>query len=109
MGKGDKKSKRGKIIIGSYGVRRSQRNKKAFVAPPKATEIKPKKIVEEPVTIAALEETEEKVVKKTAAKKTTKKTAEGTEPAEKPKTSKAKKATAAEPDATATEEAATAE
>lgn len=27
MGKGDKKSKRGKIIIGSYGVRRQKRKK----------------------------------------------------------------------------------
>mgnify|MGYP001769775286 CR=1 FL=1 len=33
MGKGDKKSKRGKIVIGSYGVRRPQRKTAAKVAP----------------------------------------------------------------------------
>jgi 30S ribosomal protein S31 len=32
MGKGDKKSRRGKIIIGSYGVRRP-RKKKKYSAP----------------------------------------------------------------------------
>lgn len=29
MGKGDKRSKRGKIILGTYGVRRPRRRKKA--------------------------------------------------------------------------------
>ncbi len=29
MGKGDKKTKRGKIIMGSYGVRRPRKKKKA--------------------------------------------------------------------------------
>ena len=33
MGKGDKKSKRGKIILGTYGVRRSQKAKKTVVVP----------------------------------------------------------------------------
>ena len=32
MGKGDKKSRRGKIIIGSTGVRRPKNKKKAVVA-----------------------------------------------------------------------------
>jgi 30S ribosomal protein S31 len=37
MGKGDKKSRRGKITIGSYGVRRPKKNKKATgSAAPKA-------------------------------------------------------------------------
>jgi len=31
MGKGDQKSKRGKIIIGSYGVRRRRKETKKFI------------------------------------------------------------------------------
>ena len=31
MGKGDKKSRKGKISIGSYGVSRARRNKKSAV------------------------------------------------------------------------------
>lgn len=51
MGKGDKKSKRGKIVNGSYGVRRpKKKNKKALVATPS-------------------EKTEKKPAKKTTAKK----------------------------------------
>jgi ribosomal small subunit protein bTHX len=38
MGKGDKKSKRGKIILGSYGVSRKRRSKTAVALAPKATE-----------------------------------------------------------------------
>lgn len=34
MGKGDKKSRRGKIILGSYGVRRRKNNKKIKVVEP---------------------------------------------------------------------------
>ena len=39
MGKGDKKTKRGKITMGSYGVRRPRKKTKAF----KTVETKPKK------------------------------------------------------------------
>jgi len=45
MGKGDKKSKRGKITMGTYGVRRPRKKKKGFSkAEPKAkkTTAKPK-------------------------------------------------------------------
>lgn len=42
MGKGDKKSKRGKITIGSYGVRRPKR-KTSTAAPAKAEKAAPKK------------------------------------------------------------------
>ncbi len=38
MGKGDKKTKRGKIILGSYGVSRKRRAKAAVVAAPKTAE-----------------------------------------------------------------------
>jgi len=52
MGKGDKKSRRGKIIIGTYGVRRRRKkhSKPHDIAPVKKKEI-PKKIIEkaEPV------------------------------------------------------------
>lgn len=44
MGKGDKKSKRGKIIMGSYGVRRPQRKTAAIAAPaPEPVATKPAK------------------------------------------------------------------
>lgn len=34
MGKGDKKSKRGKIVIGSYGVRRPRKKKNTMAVAP---------------------------------------------------------------------------
>lgn len=40
MGKGDKKSRKGKITIGSYGVRRPRKKKKAGTATPKAAAAK---------------------------------------------------------------------
>ncbi|HNW88988.1 MAG TPA: 30S ribosomal protein THX [Bacteroidales bacterium] len=39
MGKGDKKSRKGKIWIGSYGVRRPKNKKKPYVAQPEVKEI----------------------------------------------------------------------
>ena len=42
MGKGDKKSKRGKITIGTYGVRRPRKKKKTIVKPAKKTKAKAK-------------------------------------------------------------------
>ncbi len=47
MGKGDKKTRRGKIVIGSYGVRRPHRIKKAASIADKATKTKPKKVLEQ--------------------------------------------------------------
>ncbi|MFA8300568.1 MAG: 30S ribosomal protein THX [Hyphomicrobiales bacterium] len=35
MGKGDKKTKRGKIVNGSYGARRPKKHPKKETAPPK--------------------------------------------------------------------------
>lgn len=87
MGKGDKKSRRGKIIIGSSGVRRPKSSKtKAFVKAeavpvqkaekkvkiaeaPKA-EPKPKAKVDEPVAVPKSEiiDTPEKTVKKAVKK-----------------------------------------
>jgi ribosomal small subunit protein bTHX len=55
MGKGDKKTKRGKIIMGSYGVRRSQRVKKSATT---------SAISEKPEVKVAKAEKEEKVAKK---------------------------------------------
>jgi 30S ribosomal protein S31 len=45
MGKGDKKSKKGKIAMGSYGVRRPRKSKSTTAAPKKAAkkEAAPKK------------------------------------------------------------------
>ena len=52
MGKGDKKTKRGKIIMGTYGVRRPRKKTKPFVVvkkkattTAKATEDNPKAAV----------------------------------------------------------------
>lgn len=65
MGKGDKKTKRGKIISGSYGVLRPK--KKAITK----VVTKPKK--ETPIKVEA--ETSEKSIKKPAAKRTSTKKA----------------------------------
>jgi len=43
MGKGDKKSKKGKINSGSYGVTRKRKKATAYVAKPKAKKAAPKK------------------------------------------------------------------
>jgi ribosomal small subunit protein bTHX len=69
MGKGDKKSKRGKIIMGSFGVSRPSKNKKAFTAVAK----------EKKETKAVVEDTEKKAPKKPAAKKPKKETTESAE------------------------------
>ncbi len=98
MGKGDKKSKRGKIIRGSFGVRRKRKANKSVI------ESRPKgavKEVEKPVTAAAETKTAKpvrtakpkapaKTAAKPAAKKTEKEPGAVAEKAAKPAT-KAKK------------------
>lgn len=59
MGKGDKKSKRGKIVIGSWGVRRARKKKKDLTAAKKVSVPKPKK--------AAAEKPEKKLAKEQVA------------------------------------------
>lgn len=52
MGKGDKKSKRGKITIGSYGVRRSRKKKRTtphLVSVPREKEVKKAPVIVEAV------------------------------------------------------------
>lgn len=87
MGKGDKKSKRGKIIMGSYGVRRPQRTnsgpvamplkeekpaaKEKATASPKASKAEAQ--VESPVVEAKVEEAAKPAKKKTAPKASSKK------------------------------------
>jgi 30S ribosomal protein S31 len=62
MGKGDKKTKRGKILMGSYGVRRKKR-KSARISPLKEiAEVKPVAPVKEKATAKARAEKEEVVV-----------------------------------------------
>jgi 30S ribosomal protein S31 len=86
MGKGDKKSRRGKIIIGSFGVRRPRRKAKAVIVE-KPLGPKPKKPVEEQILIplempeVPVIETgqETPVVKKAAKKPAAKKPAEKAE------------------------------
>ncbi len=93
MGKGDKKTKRGKIIKGSYGVRRPR--KKSTYPVGEKKEAKVEEIVEEslkkaPTKKVAAKTTEEKP--KTTAKKSAPKKTEKVETTEKPK-APAKKAT----------------
>jgi len=107
MGKGDKKTKRGKIVIGSYGVRRI-RKKKRVIAPlvkikiePKIKETKVKEekkiiLIEPVVEIQVSEAVEEKVTKKAPAKKSAKKAVVETaapeiKPESKPKVAKTRK------------------
>jgi 30S ribosomal protein S31 len=97
MGKGDKKTKRGKIVIGSYGVRRA--HKKSGYKPgilskaepkPKDT-IEPVPVVLVPEITPVAEQVEKKSPRKTAVKKTVpKKPAELVEKSE-PKPAKSKK------------------
>ena len=83
MGKGDRKSKRGKIIKGSFGVRRRRKASKSFVTPspketvkatpaitPEAEEVKPARTAR-PATVAKA--ATKPAAKKTAAKPATKK------------------------------------
>jgi len=44
MGKGDKKSKRGKITMGSYGVRRPRKKIKTIVKPVKKAKVSKAKV-----------------------------------------------------------------
>ncbi|MCF8278010.1 MAG: 30S ribosomal protein THX [Flavobacteriales bacterium] len=60
MGKGDIKSKRGKIANGSYGVRRQKQSSDAYVAPVVAKKAEPK---------AQAETEKAETTKKPAAKK----------------------------------------
>ncbi len=73
MGKGDIKSKRGKIANGSYGVRRQRKSEAAYVAPVKKEKPapKPKEAAEETKVEAAPKKAAPKkaAAKKPAAKK----------------------------------------
>jgi ribosomal small subunit protein bTHX len=109
MGKGDKKTKRGKIIIGSYGVRRPRQKKKTnppvksapaktevikapvrevpFVEEPVKTILEPVIQVAEKKTVAKPKKTEkaagkETVKKEVKAKAPAKKASKATKPAE---------------------------
>jgi 30S ribosomal protein S31 len=84
MGKGDKKTRRGKINIGSYGVRRRRKNKRK-------TAVKPL-LIEQPLTPQVLEMTTSEVVEVAPQpKKIKKKSVKEPVKEEKPKTSKPKK------------------
>ncbi|HOY30921.1 MAG TPA: 30S ribosomal protein THX [Bacteroidales bacterium] len=71
MGKGDKKSRKGKIWIGSYGVRRLKKKTKLNKAEPDVKKEKKNDIIEqiaEPVV--AIEEKPQKTKKELASKNT---------------------------------------
>ena len=75
MGKGDKKTKRGKIVIGSSGVRRARKKKSRNPGILIKPEPKPKVSIEQnpvvvvPEIIPVVEQVEEKAPRKTAVKK----------------------------------------
>ena len=76
MGKGDKKSKKGKITLGSYGVRRKKKKTKAYVAPvekPAKKEAAEKKPAAKKKAAAKKPAAKKATAKKAPAKKTTKK------------------------------------
>lgn len=78
MGKGDKKSRRGKIVIGSFGVRRPRNKKHPVTAIPAETTAVPEKEVPKP------------------SSKTSQRKSEVTEGEVKPKTTRGKKKTESE-------------
>ena len=69
MGRGDKKTKRGKIFKGSFGNSRKRKRVAAY----KPTAAKTEKVVVEEVDVAKAKPAK-KATKKKAAKKTTRKT-----------------------------------
>ncbi len=64
MGKGDKKTRRGKIIKGTYGVRRPKKKKNTFVP-------KEKPVAKKTKTTKKAEPKKKETVKKTTTRKTT--------------------------------------
>ncbi len=74
MGKGDKRTKRGKRIIGTYGVHRPRTDKNAPVAPKAKAKPKKKAVAKKTATkkaeapVTAKVETKKPVAKKTTAK-----------------------------------------
>lgn len=76
MGKGDKKSRRGKIHIGSHGARRPRKRVKSFVAPLAGLKEKPAPKAAKPVEAVVEPVAEEVTEVKKVARKTTKKVKE---------------------------------
>ena len=74
MGKGDKKSKRGKVYRGTFGKHRPRNKQKPWVAVPKEKEIE--KAKKEESTEEVKPETTKVVKKKPGKKKTVKKESE---------------------------------
>lgn len=82
MGKGDKKSKRGKIILGTYGVRRKKKAKKIEIIP--AAKAKAPVIEEKVKPVkAAVKAAKPKAAPKSAAKATEKSAEKATKKAPK--------------------------
>lgn len=74
MGKGDKKTKRGKIVNRSYGKLRQKKSKPSFIASPKK-EVLVEEVVKEkaPAKKRTTKKEDAPVAKKATAKKTEKK------------------------------------
>ena len=78
MGKGDKKTKKGKISAGSYGISRKRKKATAIVTPKAKKKVAPKKVEAEKEAAPA----KKAAPKKPAAKKTTTKKAAPKKPKE---------------------------
>ena len=105
MGKGDKKSKRGKIVLGTFGVRRlRKKSKTAAAVTVKATDEVVKTVVNEEIALETVAEAvvEQEVVKEKAPAKAakpakekketkTEKPVKAEKPAKEPKAKKEKK------------------
>ncbi|MDR0364947.1 MAG: 30S ribosomal protein THX [Bacteroidales bacterium] len=68
MGKGDKKTKRGKLVVGSYGVRRPKRRKNAIPVFENQEKESEQKIETAAKKASVKKEIKSKAEKKTAAK-----------------------------------------
>ena len=68
MGKGDKRTKRGKVYRGTFGKHRLRRKQKTWVAAPKEKE-KEKEQVKEVAAVEEVKEETKKVVKKKPGRK----------------------------------------
>jgi ribosomal small subunit protein bTHX len=87
MGKGDKKSKRGKIIKGSYGVRRKRKSGKAAMKAP-AREVVSTAAVPAEKEAATVKKTTRTTSAKTTAKSTARTAVKKTEKETKPEETK---------------------
>ena len=69
MGRGDRKSRKGKIFRGSYGVSRPRKNDVAIIIPAKKKEVKKEPTVKKEKVVKKSTATKKAPIKKKVAKK----------------------------------------